>query len=303
MRSLFVCAALLALRESAAWVVLPMHSPSASSSSSFQLPHTISSRPSTTIAKSTRKSKATRIATRLNVISNDSNTNNNNSDTTDSEPLSSLSPTISLGRSAASLALCASLLVLWSPTVPPSPALAYVPTDYASETVQTAIQTLKEASNNNNVDATVKAYENIAEIIIEGKGVGGQINYQGVALDRGYVADEDTAIYNPGLTLLTESEKDRLVEAVVQSKQQVAAASSWNNDAQAGYDFLRERLDPLHMYELRGYLKIVPLYAAAVYLAVLAVQQQARDLFPVAYFVGVGAIFLPAVVLVALGPQ
>jgi hypothetical protein len=31
---------------------------------------------------------------------------------------------------------------------------------------------------------------------------------EGVQLDRGYIADEDTAIYNPGLTLLTESDMD-----------------------------------------------------------------------------------------------
>jgi len=174
---------------------------------------------------------------------------------------------------------------------------AYTPTDFASETVQNAVKSLQESTS---IESTVKTFEDIADIIIEGKGVGGQINYQGVALDRGYVSDEDTSIYNPGLTLLTESEKDRLVEAVVRSKK---TATSWNSDAQAGYDFLRERLDPLHMYELRGYLGIVPFYAAAVYLAVLAVQQMSRDLFPVAYFVGVAAIFGPALVLVLLGPQ
>jgi len=169
--------------------------------------------------------------------------------------------------------------------------------------VQTALKTLRDAAGN--VDATVKAYENIAEIIIEGKGVGGQINYQGIALDRGYVADEDTTIYNPGLTLLTESEKTRLVEAVVQSKKANAAAQpeQWNNDAQAGYDFLRERLDPLHMYELRGYLSFVPVWGAVVYLAVLAVQQLARDFFPAAYFVGLAAVVLPAVGLILTGPQ
>ena len=181
--------------------------------------------------------------------------------------------------------------------------MAYEPTDYASETVQLSLRALQDASSSTSggsVEATVQAYESIAAIIIEGKGVGGQINYQGIALDRGYVADEDTTIYNPGLTLLTESEKDRLVEAVIQSKQ---VASSWNGDAQAGYEFLVEKMDPLHMYELRGYLKIVPFYAAAVYVGVLAVQQLARDMFPAAYFLGVAAIFVPALVLVSLGPH
>ena len=57
------------------------------------------------------------------------------------------------------------------------------------------------------------------------------------------------------------------------------------------------------MKELKGYLGIVPVYSAVVYLAVLGVQQFARGLFPVAYIVGALAIFLPAIVLIALGPQ
>jgi hypothetical protein len=120
-----------------------------------------------------------------------------------------------------------------------------------------------------------------------------------VQLDRGFVSDEDTAIYNPGLTLLTEGEKERLVSAIVASKK---AASEWNADTEAGYAFLRERLDPLHTYELRGYLQIVPFYGAALYLVALAAQQLARDLFPVVYIACAVAVFAPVVVLVALGP-
>ena len=208
----------------------------------------------------------------------------------------SLSSLDEFGKKSAALFLF--FVVLNSPILgSPVTASAYDVNDYASETVQSAIQAIQQAPD---LDATVKAYESVADIIIEGKGVGGQINYQGVALDRGYVSDEDTTIYNPGLTLLTESEKDRLVEAVVQSKR---VATSWNGDAEAGYSFLKERLDPLHMYELRGYLQIVPFYAAVVYLGTLAVQQLARDVFPVAYFLGVAAIVVPGVVLVAIGPQ
>jgi hypothetical protein len=188
-------------------------------------------------------------------------------------------------------------VLLFSNAAAICPVKAYDPSDYASETVQGAMQNLKEARS---ADRIVAAYENIAEIITEGKGVGGQINYKGIQLDRGYVADEDTSIYNPGLTLLTESEKDRLVEAIVNSRKN---AESWNVDTQAGFDFLREKLDPLHMYELRGYLGILPFYGAAVYLAVFGVQQLARDLFPIAYFVGVLAVFGPAIALVLAGPQ
>ena len=55
------------------------------------------------------------------------------------------------------------------------PAQAYVPTDYASETVEKVIQDLKDSSGN--IDQTFKAYERIAGIITEGEGVGGMVNY------------------------------------------------------------------------------------------------------------------------------
>ena len=200
--------------------------------------------------------------------------------------------------------LCSTLSI--TGTIQPSIASAY--DDFISEPVQIAIKAVQDANTN---DALVKAYENIAEIITEGKGVGGSINFQGVQLDRGYVSDEDTSIYNPGLTLLTETEKTRLVNTVVESKKmQVVKASSnadnngsWNNDLEAGYSFLRERLDPLHMYELRGYLSILPIFGAVMYLVALAVQQLARDAFPIAYIVCAAAVFAPIIVLVLLGPQ
>ena len=75
------------------------------------------------------------------------------------------------------------------------------------------------------------------------------------------MADEDTAIYNLGLMLLTESKKNCLVKTIVQSK---VMAESWSADAQAGFDFLKVRLDLLHMYELWGCLGIVPFYGAAM---------------------------------------
>lgn len=122
-------------------------------------------------------------------------------------------------------------------------------------------------------------------------------------MNRGYIADEDTAIYNPGLSLLTESEKERLVDAVISSRKAGLTAQSWTDDNQVGYEFLKEKLDPLRMTELRGYLGILPFYGAIVYLAVLAVQQISRDLFEPAYVGGVALIILPIVALVAIGPQ
>lgn len=177
-----------------------------------------------------------------------------------------------------------------------SPALASVE---SADTVSTVIQSLRDSGKDPSV--VVKVYEDIAEIITEGKGVGGAINYQGVQLERGFIANEDTTLYNPGLSLLTETEKTQLVNAIVDSRR--ILADQWNVDTAAGFDFLREKLDPYHMYELSGYLSIVPFYGAAVYLAVLAVQQFARALFPVAYIAGAVAVFGPVVALVLLGPQ
>lgn len=182
----------------------------------------------------------------------------------------------------------------------PQEALAYQ--DYASETVQEAVKLLKDAGGNS--DQIFRAYENIAEIISEGKGVGGMINYQGIELDRGYVADEDTSIYNPGLTLLTEGEKTKIVNAVIDSRKLgLSKAGQWSENNELAFQELKEKLDPYHMVELKGYLGIVPIYSAALYLVVFAVQQFARDLFPLAYVGAAVAIFGPAIVLVLAGPQ
>ncbi|KAL7564680.1 hypothetical protein ACA910_021236 [Epithemia clementina (nom. ined.)] len=188
------------------------------------------------------------------------------------------------------------------------------------ETVRQTVQLLQQSHGN--VDATLKAYEQVADIITEGTGVGGKINYQGIQLERGYVADEDTTLYNPGLSLLTESEKEALMQAVLDARREGMAAAVWTDNAELGYEFLKQNLDPWHVVELRGYLQILPWYGAAVYLAVLAVQQfvlasesasasasastspsQKRTPFTIAYFVGVAAVFGPALILVALGPQ
>jgi hypothetical protein len=125
---------------------------------------------------------------------------------------------------------------------------------------------------------------------------------EGVQLDRGYVADEDTSIYNPGLTLLTESEKERLVDSVVQNRKAGLSAGQWSEKNEYGYEFLKFSLDPLHMAELSGFLGFVPVYGAVIYLVVLAVQQNLRNLFQQAYLVGVVSFLVPLIALIAAGP-
>ncbi len=121
-------------------------------------------------------------------------------------------------------------------------------------------------------------------------------------MERGYVADEDTSIYNPGLTLLTESEKERLIDAVIQSRKDGLSTGQWSENNEYAYEYLKGTLDPLHMVELSGFLGFVPVYGAVLYLAVLAVQQNLRGLFTQAYAAGVAAFFVPLLALIAAGP-
>lgn len=181
---------------------------------------------------------------------------------------------------------------------PVMPAIAY--DDFASDTVSKTVQMMNAARGDS--AKTLVVEEEIAQIITEGKGVGGAQNYAGVQLERGQVADEDTTIYNPGLKLLTESEKRALVDSTIANRKAGLASNTWTPDNEDGYDFIKTRLDPLHMTELQGYLGILPFYSALVYLAALAVQQTARSFFPVAYIVGALALFVPFGVLVAAGP-
>lgn len=126
---------------------------------------------------------------------------------------------------------------------------------------------------------------------------------EGVKLDRGYVADEDTSIYNPGLTLLTEGEKERLVQAILESRRVGLQQNQWPENNQVAFDFLKGSLDPYHLSELRGYLNILPFYIGIWYLGTMAIQQVARQWFAAAYLAAVAAILVPGIVLVALGPQ
>eukprot|EP00565_Helicotheca_tamesis_P001429 CAMPEP_0185732198 /NCGR_PEP_ID=MMETSP1171-20130828/15332_1 /TAXON_ID=374046 /ORGANISM="Helicotheca tamensis, Strain CCMP826" /LENGTH=249 /DNA_ID=CAMNT_0028401625 /DNA_START=157 /DNA_END=907 /DNA_ORIENTATION=- len=191
-----------------------------------------------------------------------------------------------------------SLSTLSSPNV--NVANAFEESDYASETVTAVVKRLDETAGN--VDQTFSTFEEVAAIITEGKGVGGSISYTGVKLDRGYVSDEDTSIYNPGLTLLTESEKERLTSAIIHSRQTGLSTNQWSENNEFAYDFLKQKLDPLHMAELKGYLGILPYWGAVVYLGALGVQQVAREAFVVGYAVAAALVFGPIFALIAKGP-
>lgn len=194
------------------------------------------------------------------------------------------------------IAIVLATLFTVTPLSPLQPANAYDASDYASDAVETVVKSLKDANGDEN--QIFRTYENIADIITEGKGVGGIVNYRGVTLERGFVSDEDTSIYNPGLTLLTEGEKNTLVKSIVDSRQTALNKNQWSEKNQLAYEYLKSQLDPYHMTELKGYLRIFPALVGLLYVAVLATQQFARDLFPVAYVGAVVAIFVPAILLV-----
>ena len=177
---------------------------------------------------------------------------------------------------------------------------AYEESDYASETVTTVVQRLKDTTGN--TQETFHVLEDIAKIITEGRGVGGTLTYDGVKLNEGYVADEDTTIYNPGLSLLTESEKERLTSALITNRKVSLSSNAWNENNEYAFSFLKQKLDPLHMYELDGYLKILPFWGAVLYLGALFVQQNVRGVFPLIYGLCALGVFGPIVVLVANGP-
>lgn len=168
--------------------------------------------------------------------------------------------------------------------------------DDSSETVSRIINSLKSTSGK--PSESMEIYRELNELISEGKGVGGSVSYEGkLGMERGMVADEDTFIYNPGLSLLTETEKQSLVQALVTNKQ-----ASNSDELNVAFQALKGNLDPFHTYELGGYLSFLPFYAAAIYLGVLFIQQNLRPLFPVAYFVGALAVFGPILILAGSGP-
>lgn len=71
--------------------------------------------------------------------------------------------------------LVASSIMIGTASFNPPAAQSFAPSDYASETVQQVVRSLKDASGD--VEATFKVYENIAGIITEGTGIGGMVNY------------------------------------------------------------------------------------------------------------------------------
>ena len=124
---------------------------------------------------------------------------------------------------------------------------------------------------------------------------------EGVNLERGFVADEDTTIYNPGLSLLTESEKSGLVNAIIDNRKGNVASKTWNKENEYAFDSLKSRLDPLHMVELSPYLKAFPFLGGAMYLVALGVQQFARGIFEGGYIVSVLVVFIPVIALILYG--
>lgn len=192
--------------------------------------------------------------------------------------------------------------------------------DYASTTITQVISALQ--SSTHDAKATYSILEEISKIITEGKGIGGTITYNsGITLGAGVqITDEDTTIYNPGLTLLTASEKDNLVSAMIDNRNigltvlpstqdgggggggVSGIVGGWSTENESAFQYIKGLLDPLHMHELSGYLSILPYWGGVLYLVAIFVQKNIRDVFPLVYGLCAMGIFLPILVLIVSGP-
>jgi hypothetical protein len=56
------------------------------------------------------------------------------------------------------------------------------------------------------------------------------------------------------------------------------------------------------MHELSGYLSILPYWGGVLYLVVLFVQKNIRELFPLVYGSCAAGIFVPILILIVSGP-
>lgn len=89
---------------------------------------------------------------------------------------------------------------------------------------------------------------------------------------------------------------------MIENRKENLAKNTWSDKNELAYDFLKQKLDPWHVVELKGFLSFAPMYGAVLYLSSLAVQQNKRDFFPTAYLISAGAFFIPIVVLLSKGP-
>jgi hypothetical protein len=183
--------------------------------------------------------------------------------------------------------------------------------DYASTTITQVISQLQSSTN---AKSTYSILEEISKIITEGKGIGGTITYNsGIRLGDGVqITDEDTTIYNPGLTLLTASEKDNLVSAMIHNRNiglsilpptdGASGVGGWSAENESAFQYIKGLLDPLHMHELSGYLSILPYWGGILYLVAIFVQKNVRDVFPLVYGLCAAGIFVPILILIVSGP-
>mmetsp|Transcript_2776 Transcript_2776/g.5775 ORF Transcript_2776/g.5775 Transcript_2776/m.5775 type:complete len:237 (+) Transcript_2776:22-732(+) len=135
------------------------------------------------------------------------------------------------------------------------------------------------------------AMREVYEIITEGKGLPGMEGRSGL------VSEDDTSVYNPGLSILSQYEKSEILGALSDNRDGGLSARTWTTEEDDQYKFIRGKLDPLRMTQLAGYLGVMPVVGAVAYVGAIAVQQLARPLFTVAYIVAAAVTFGPIVYL------
>ena len=100
---------------------------------------------------------------------------------------------------------------------------------------------------------------------------------------------------------MTESEKSSLVDGMIANRKANVVTKTWNEENESAFYSLKSRLDPLHMVELKGYLKLFPFVGGAMYVVALGIQQLARGLFEVGYVVSALVVFLPVFLFIVIG--
>ena len=140
-------------------------------------------------------------------------------------------------------------------------------------------------------------------MIQDGKGIGGQIDIKGNIMlsERNSIAGEDQTRYNSGLVLLSEAEKIRLTDDIIDARKEMLSTKNWSEECDAAFGYLKGKLDPLHTYELKPYLNNFPQIVGGAYLFALAGQALFRGVFPAIYIVSVVCVFLPAAFLLLVG--
>ncbi|GMI43585.1 hypothetical protein TeGR_g6631, partial [Tetraparma gracilis] len=145
--------------------------------------------------------------------------------------------------------------------------------------------------------ALLETFESLGSLISSGADVGGSVSFlsnPGMSSVSSFDTGEDSSIYNPGLSLLSDDEK----QALVASLRSLHNNPLLDKPLETDRAYLLSLLDPLRLSSLAPYLHVLPLAAAGAYSLALAAMVFAREVFPALYVgIAAAALVLPIGVL------